>query len=272
MKTLLAGFVITIAAALAEAQDARIEVESFGRALEQSVLEVSHPSAVSLLGGAPACRSYRVKDLGALFILPPRQLPIPGQPVAPHPIAPRSPATATARIMRSENLSEQEKDLRAAEMQALAFQQAAAMMRREVERSMTAMALEVESMISAGRTPTMTDNSSFGDPIFLPPDPPWHHWFNSGRPADDRSPQQVIEQVRESVARTFIKHGGPLSFLASGESAVVVMDFLNADVFDPAARPVRTLVVRARGEDLAGLREGRLTSEELRARLVFEEY
>jgi hypothetical protein len=270
MRALIAGAVVTIAAAGAEGQDARSQIEFFGRALERSVLEVSHPSAVSFLGGVRACRSLRVQEPGALFILPPRQLPRSNQRVAPQQFAPRSPATA--RISSSENISEQEKELRDAELQALAFQQAAAMMRREVERSLSAMTQEVESMMSVGHPQNAAGLSRRGDPFFLPPDPPWHHWFDLEPPADNRTPQQMFDEVRESIARTFVEHGESLNALASGEAATVIVDFLSADVFDAAARPVRTLVVRARGADLTGMREGRLTPEELRARLVFEEY
>jgi hypothetical protein len=57
----------------------RTDLETLGLALDRAVLQVSRPSRTAALarGGA---RGYRLEGFGAMFVLPPRALPLPAPP------------------------------------------------------------------------------------------------------------------------------------------------------------------------------------------------
>jgi hypothetical protein len=63
-------------AAAAAAGDVRTDLETFGHALDDAVLQVSRPARA---GVAPrsAARGYRIAGFGAMFVLSPRVLPVP---------------------------------------------------------------------------------------------------------------------------------------------------------------------------------------------------
>jgi hypothetical protein len=280
MRVTAATMIAMFASSAIVSADTLSDLDRFSRALEVSVLQISRPSSVSLLIGAHNCRSYRVGGVGAIFILPPRQLPrdvppsdsksLPGtisiQPTAPA-VSPMIP-----QVVRVERLSERERAIRAAELQALAFQQAAAMTSAQAEQAFRAMAQEMENLMTTGQSLGRIEKTPFGSGAFLPPEPPWRYWFEAEQPPDNRTPREVLDAVCDTVSHKIAEHAQALGSLAPGESTTVIVEFYDPDVFDPASRPTRTLVVRARSEDLAAAREGRLAAEELRKKLVYEEY
>jgi hypothetical protein len=65
-------------AAAQPAPDARAEVERFEHALDEAVAGVGQARALPLLGGAGGARGFLVPGVGAVFVLPPQALPVPG--------------------------------------------------------------------------------------------------------------------------------------------------------------------------------------------------
>jgi hypothetical protein len=58
-----------------EPADPRGEMEALEAVLDGAVARVSRPSAAPFLGGAEACRGYRLRGYGAVIVVPPRALP-----------------------------------------------------------------------------------------------------------------------------------------------------------------------------------------------------
>ena len=59
----------------ADDPDPRADLQATQMALDRAVAEVSRPSVHFVLGGREATRAYRLKGVGAFFVLPPRALP-----------------------------------------------------------------------------------------------------------------------------------------------------------------------------------------------------
>ena len=116
-----------------------------------------------------------------------------------------------------------------------------------------------------------------GPPV-LPP-APWQMWFNIEEPADGRTGEAVIRDVKGAVTALLERQGAALHHLRPEEYVVVAVDFVPSamTVVGPhlttLGRPARkTLVVKARKRDLDERRAGRLGPDELRARIEYSEY
>jgi len=106
----------------------------------------------------------------------------------------------------------------------------------------------------------------------LPPPPPWRFWFEGGGDHDARPPDRVMADVRSAVIATLEQAVPGLEALRAGEHVAVAVDFVPVGVFVSGARPSRTVVIRARRDDLEARRAGRLSPEELRRRIEVSEY
>jgi hypothetical protein len=80
----------------------------------------------------------------------------------------------------------------------------------------------------------------------------------------------VVAAVRAKVLAVLEAEAPRLSRLAPGESAVVAVDFVPRRPGASAAR--RTVVWRARKQDLEARAAGRLAPEEFRRRVAISEY
>jgi uncharacterized RDD family membrane protein YckC len=105
----------------------------------------------------------------------------------------------------------------------------------------------------------------------LPQPPPWRFWFDGG-PPDPRTPAKVIADVRAAVIATLESAGARLQGLAPDEYVTVAVDFVPAGVFVSQVRPARTVVVRARKQDLDARLRGQLSADDLRRRVEVSEY
>jgi hypothetical protein len=105
----------------------------------------------------------------------------------------------------------------------------------------------------------------------LPQPPPWRFWFDGG-PPDPRTPAKVIADVRAAVIAILESAGARLRGLAPGEYVTVAVDFVPAGVFVSQVRPARTVVVRARKQDLDARSRGLLSADDLRRRVEVSEY
>lgn len=131
--------------------------------------------------------------------------------------------------------------------------------------------------VAPPRPPTPISPASPNAPMVIPevapaPPPPWRFWFRAEGPSDDRTPERVLGDVRSAVVATLEAQGSRIRGLGAEECVAVAIDFLPTGVFMSQARPVHTLVIRARKQDLDARQAGRLSAEEFRRRLEVNEY
>lgn len=105
--------------------------------------------------------------------------------------------------------------------------------------------------------------AALGQPPSVPVEPPV---------VDD--PAEVYTgEVRSAVIDAILDHGGPMNLSAAEWFAVAARDDMDRHFLsgDPNEIP-RTMVIRVRGSDLAGFREGRLTREEALTRVEVKDF
>ncbi len=112
----------------------------------------------------------------------------------------------------------------------------------------------------------------FLDPEAYQPAPPWEIFFDVGEPQDARTPEAVIQEVRQAVVGTLAAHGRRLSGLRPEELVVVAVDFLPSLRAGLRAVPERTLVIRVPKKDLDDLGASRLSSQDFAKRVQASEY
>ena len=161
-----------------EPADPRGDLEALEAVLDNAVARVSRPSAAAFLGGAEACRGYRLRGYGAVIVIPPRALPrrgnvlvfgghaTPGTIVhwseeAPPPLAPGesiegalAELRAQQRLIESEIQNQQDgrrrtrearqRDLKALEARVEVLQREAERTRQEAERALEQAVREVQ--------------------------------------------------------------------------------------------------------------------------------
>ena len=108
----------------------------------------------------------------------------------------------------------------------------------------------------------------FERPVVAPMPPGGFFFFEEG--GERRAPEAVVADVRRALAKGLHAHRGALAHLAPGETLAVAVDFMPW-MGDRSARP-KTMVARVGLRDLAAARAGRLSEDELLARMEFEEY
>jgi hypothetical protein len=106
----------------------------------------------------------------------------------------------------------------------------------------------------------------------LPPAPPWQVFFDFAESQDTRTPEAVIQEVRQAVVGTLAAQGGRLSGVRPEEQVVVAVDFLPSLRPGLRAAPERTLVIRVSKRDLEDLQAHRLSREEFQKRVQASEY
>jgi len=100
---------------------------------------------------------------------------------------------------------------------------------------------------------------------------PWQMWFSIEEPADGRTGEAVVRDVKTAVISLLERQGAALHHLRPEEYVAVAVDFVSRPTF--VGRPAqKTLMVKARKRDLDERRAGRLGGEELRSRIEYAEY
>lgn len=100
---------------------------------------------------------------------------------------------------------------------------------------------------------------------------PWQMWFSLEEPADGRSAETIVRDVKTAVAGQLERQGAALPHLGPDEYVAVAVDFVpRAPLLGRRAQ--KTLVVKARKRDLDERRAGRIGADELRARIEYAEY
>jgi hypothetical protein len=104
----------------------------------------------------------------------------------------------------------------------------------------------------------------------LPP-APWQYWFYADEPADERTEEALVRDVKAAVTALVETRGPTLRQLAPEEYVTVAVDFVPR-MSIVGGRVQRTLVVKVKKQDLDERRAGRLSPDELRRRIEYAEY
>jgi hypothetical protein len=260
-----------------QAPNPRADLQAAQAALDQAVAEVSRPSVHFVLGGREAARGYRVKGVGAFFVLPPRALPTRdrgGLVVFDR----RVPPALAHKLSK-----EQERELRAMQAQVEAMQREAEAAQREGERALENLERNVRIRLVAPGAPQAPvpptppeapEPPMSADPLETVPPPPWRFWFGTSEPSDERTPERVVADVQNAVTAALEEIGPGLRTIPSDEIVLVAVDFLPMRGFDldEPSGPVRSLIVKVKKRDLADRSAGKISPEELRRRIDYTQY
>jgi hypothetical protein len=258
----------------ADDPDPRADLQATQMALDRAVAEVSRPSVHFVLGGREATRAYRIRGVGAFFVLPPRALPTPDRGRV-FVFDRRQPRPLAQKPSKEEELA-----LRAMQAQLEAMQRDADAMQLEAERALESVERNVRIRLVAPSAPEPPEPplppalAMSADAPEPPPPPPWHFWFGSSETSDDRSPERVVADVQSAVTAALEATGPTLRALGADESVLVAVDFLPNHGFDleEPSRPLRSLVVKVKKRDLSERAAGKITPEELRRRIEYTQY
>ena len=100
---------------------------------------------------------------------------------------------------------------------------------------------------------------------------PWQLWFSIEEPADGRTGETVIRDVRAAVTALLERQGPSLHQLRADEYVAVAVDFVPRTI-GAGRRAQKTMVIKARKRDLDDHRAGRLGGDELHQRIEYAEY
>ncbi len=250
------------------AGDPRLAIETLAQNLDDAVRQVCRPSPANLFGPVQMTRGYRIPGVGVVFIVPPRTFApvrvvrlrdgrLPPEPAAK--AVPRSVRTIQRVPRRQE--TQEERELRAFQEQIKTWNDAALRMHQEAEQQFERMVRE--AMPNGAPVPSVSRAP-------VPAQPPWAEWWSSEEPSDTRSPREILDDVRQTLARALLT-SAPLG-LRDGESCVVSVEFVPSDAFDLNVRPATTLVARVSAQDLEALRKGGQPLEALVKRIDFHEF
>jgi hypothetical protein len=275
----------------------RQAIASLEGLLEQAVAEVSPPHAGILLGRASGSRGYRLPGYGIVFVLTPRALP--GREGAVYVVR---RGISKGAHERGEERGEGHRDLEivtatevealeALERQVLILQHAAEAQRRAAEEDHERIVRDIrirlgpapvpETEVSEGERRTILVDETAPLPeapdvaaptTGAPSPPPWRFWFGAEVSEEGRTPDRVVEDVRGAVIDVLEARAPGVAGLEADEFVTVAVDFVPGGFFAAHRHPTRTLIVRARQEDLDAHARGRIASKELRARVEVFEY
>ena len=125
-------------------------------------------------------------------------------------------------------------------------------------------AVEPDTVAESAAAPPMP-----GPPMLAPA--PWQMWFTIEDPADGRTGEAVMRDVKTAVTALLERQGAALHHLRPEEYVAVAVDFVPRPMMVGGRAP-KTLLVKVRKRDLDERRAGRLAAEELRSRIEYAEY
>lgn len=270
MRRLAAVPILVLLATPARPQDApsagdevRPALAAFERTLDRAIGAVAPPSPMALLGGPGGSRGYHLRGTGAFFVLPPRRLPTQRHVMFFH-------APSGAVVLEGPEGRE------LAERMA-AIHAEAERMNAEAERAYRRVRREIRVRLRDDTgTREVSDSVPGEGSAEEPPAPPWRFWFemDAAGPSSEAggSADEVVAEVRGALTAALESDAAALPMLGPDEFVAVAVDFVADPFLMPGDAPPRTLVVRVRNRDLVARRRGELSPDELRSRIVYEEY
>ncbi|HXK09036.1 MAG TPA: hypothetical protein VMT70_05295 [Vicinamibacteria bacterium] len=289
----LAGPAVAQETAKVRPASPREGIEVLEGRLARAVDRVSLASAVRLLGRVDSARGYRLPGYGVVIVLAPRMLP--GGEGQVHILRGAVPKPRHARPAPPEAGKEEPEwtdDVETLERQVVVLQQESEAARRAAEEDMEHLVenvrvrvappsevhVEVQAAPEAPEAPPAPPPPapplpSAAPEAPLPPvPPPWKFWFETRAPAETRTPEAVVADVRATIVEALAAQASPLAGLAGDERVTVTVDFVPGSFFAAQARPQKTLVVSARVRDMEARARGAIAPEELRKRVEVTEY
>jgi hypothetical protein len=257
-----------------ERPDPRPDLRAAQAALDAAVGEVSQPSVHFVLGGREAARGYRVKGVGAFFVLPPRALPTRDRGRVFFFDRQGPPGMGRGLSLDAEQ------EFRAMQAQVESMQREAEAMQREAERGLESVERNLRIRLEAPRPPSAPTAPAPPAPSMRPtppdtlPPPPWRFWFGTTETSDERTPERIIDDVQDAVTAALEQVGAGLRTLSDDESVLVAVDFLPHRGFDidGPVGTVRSLIVKVKKRDLRDRAAGKLSAEDLRKRIEYTRY
>jgi hypothetical protein len=269
--------------------DPRAELRNLELFLSRAADRIARPSAFIM--GDAACRGYRIEGVGAVFVIPPRAMRSRNVVVwrMPQMQAPRPP---------------RDRRLQVVEQQAELLQRDAARQHAEVERAMDEVQRELARRIALaqaqgtpmpGPAPAAPTPAAAAVPAApaapvppAPPEapeapeapttptaiapPPWALWFETDDEFEAEAPAEtVVPRMRAAIVETLAAHGPELRGLRPDETIATAVEFVPSFPFG-SGEPEKTLVIRIRKKDLDDVQSGRLSAEQLKARVESVEY
>jgi len=217
------------------------------------------PDDALLQGGAPQVRGFRLEGYGVFF-----DVEVP---------AVRRSFAWSMRTMNEAGLAlaRDLAQMRAAFMQAIGDPR----MRTEFDRMLQRIQRQVAPPVPpAAPVPPGRVTAAQNQPVAVPA-PPAPDAVTP--PQADATlitdPGEVYTQeVKAALVDAMIENSGALALGADEWLAVAARDTARANVLVPGDRDAVTLILRLKGSDLAAFRAGRLTLEQVRARVVTSEF
>lgn len=257
---------ITLALALATEVpplDRRADLQRFSGRLEQRLAAACRPAEpMAFLSGLPETRFVYLDGVGAVFLLPPRSLPVaptskPGQPPPEISVsgAQTGPQVLVFRGKRPTDLTDMEARIRET--------------RKEAER-MRAQAdaafADAERQIMGELRPGIQDAGVAGSFAM-----PWT-FFLEDAPEDTRPPDQVEKDVKDALIAALLEDTSLLKSLKPNDTVTVSVELVTRPQPWVRATPTRTLIVSAKKSDLDAFTVGKLSQDDLMKRVQSQAY
>lgn len=257
---------IALALALATAPppaEQRADFQRFSARLEQRLSSACRPAEPMIfLSGLPETRFVYLEGEGAIFLLPPRSLPVSPPPPSGQPMpeisvsgSPSGPQVLVIKSKRPSDLTDLEARIRETRKEAERMRAQADAAFADAERQLMA---ELRPGLSESTT-TM----SFSGPLAF---------FLEDAPEDMRPPEQVEKDVKDALLATMLEDSFLLKSLQPADTITTSVDLVSRPQPWVKAKPVRTLVVRAQKTDLDAFALGKISKEELLKRIQTKAY
>jgi hypothetical protein len=253
------------------APEVRPALAVFERLLDRTVARAAPASPIAMLAGPGGSRGYHLRGQGAFFVLPPRRLPT----HRPHVMMFRAgPGSVPLAGPGGRELAER----------MAALHEEAERMNREAERAYRRVRREIEVRYRDAPGETDPAPNEMSDPLPADdpnpfgwqagPAPPWFFWFESDAPGAEAAAgaDELVGEVRAALTAALESQQALMPMLGPDEFVAVAVDFVSDPFFLSGSERPRTLLLRVSRRDIEARRSGRLTAEEFRERIVYEEY
>jgi hypothetical protein len=259
---MLTALLISLATEVPPA-DRRADLQRFSGRLEQRLGAACRPAEpMAFLSGLPETRFVYLEGVGAVFLLPPRSLPIQAPPKADQPApeikvsgAPTGPQVMVIKGKRPSDLTDLEARIRETRKEA-------ERMRAQADASFA----DAERQLMAELAPGFMEvNSAPGFPM------PWT-FFLEEMSDDTRAPEQVEKDVKDAMIATLLEDSSLLKSLLPADMVTVSVELVSRPQPWVRAKPARTVIVRAKKSDLDAFSQGKISQDELLKRLQTQAY